>query len=81
MLDFVKIAKEVLELEASELKNASEDLGNEIDKIVEIIANTKGKLIVTGVGKSGLIGAKIAATFASTSFNIKAYLFTNHHLC
>ena len=66
MLDFVKIAKEVLELEASELKNASEDLGSEIDKIVEIIANTKGKLIVTGVGKSGLIGAKIAATFAST---------------
>ena len=66
MLEFVKIAKEVLELEANELKDASNNLDGQIEKVVEIIANTKGKLIVTGVGKSGLIGAKIAATFAST---------------
>jgi len=62
-VDFEKIAKEVLEIEANELLNA--DVKG-IDKAVEIAYNTKGKLIVTGVGKSGLIGSKIAATLAST---------------
>jgi len=62
-MDFKKIAREVLEIEANELLNASLD---GIEKAVEIIYNTKGKLIITGVGKSGLIGAKMAATFAST---------------
>ena len=62
-MDFEKIAKEVLEIEANELLNA--DVKG-IDKAVEIAYNTKGKLIVTGVGKSGLIGSKIAATLAST---------------
>lgn len=62
-MDFENIAKEVLKIEADELLNA--DVSG-IDKAVDIIVNTKGKLIVTGVGKSGLIGSKIAATFAST---------------
>lgn len=63
---YTNLAKEVLQNEAKELLSSSEKLGDEINKAVEIIAKTKGKLIVTGVGKSGLIGAKIAATFAST---------------
>ena len=62
-MDFEKIAKEVLQIEANELLNASV---KGIGKAVEIAYNTKGKLIVTGVGKSGLIGGKIAATLAST---------------
>jgi arabinose-5-phosphate isomerase len=62
-VDFEKIAKEVLEIEANELLNA--DVKG-IKKAVEIAYNTKGKLIITGVGKSGLIGSKIAATLAST---------------
>ena len=62
-MDFEKIAKEVLQIEANELLNASVE---GIDRAVEIAYNTKGKLIVTGVGKSGLIGSKIAATLAST---------------
>ena len=62
-MDFLKIAKEVLEIEADELLNADV---NGIDKAVEIAYNTKGKVIITGVGKSGLIGSKIAATLAST---------------
>ncbi len=65
-MDFIKIAKDVLELEAKELMDASSGIDEEITKAVELIANLKGKLIVTGVGKSGLIGAKIAATLAST---------------
>jgi len=62
-VDFKKIAREVLEIEANELLKA--DVSG-IDKAVDIAYNTKGKLIVTGVGKSGLIGSKIAATLAST---------------
>jgi len=65
-MDFVKIAREVLELEAKELLRCAENLGSEIEKAVDIVMATKGKLIVTGVGKSGLVGAKIAATLAST---------------
>ncbi len=65
-MDFKEIAKEVLNIEANELLRASESLGNEIKQAVELVANLKGKLIVTGVGKSGLIAAKIAATLAST---------------
>jgi len=62
-MNFEKIAKEVLEIEANELLNA--DVSG-IEKAVEIAYNTKGKVIITGVGKSGLIGSKIAATLAST---------------
>ncbi len=65
-MDFKKIAKEVLSIEANELLRAANELGDEIKEAVELISNIKGKLIVTGVGKSGLIGAKIAATYAST---------------
>jgi len=63
-MDFLKIAKNVLEIEAQALLDYKFDNG--FIKALEIIDNTKGKLIITGVGKSGLIGAKIAATFAST---------------
>ncbi|HIO91081.1 MAG TPA: KpsF/GutQ family sugar-phosphate isomerase [Campylobacterales bacterium] len=66
MMDFKEIVKEVLQTEADELLRAISFVDDEIDKVVEIIYNTKGKLIVTGVGKSGLVGSKLAATFAST---------------
>ena len=65
-MDFEKIAKEVLYTEAEELKTAAKLIDNEISKAIEIISSIKGKLIVTGVGKSGLVGSKIAATLAST---------------
>lgn len=64
---FVDIAKNVLETEASELYRAIKNIEKtDWDKIVEAIFLLKGKLILCGVGKSGLIGAKMAATFAST---------------
>jgi len=63
-LDFKKIAKEVLQIEADALLQTN--INDDFLKAIEIIYNTKGKLVVTGVGKSGLIGAKMAATFAST---------------
>ena len=66
MQNLQEIAKEVLEIEAKTLLDAIELIDNSFDRAVEIIYNTKGKCIVTGVGKSGLIGTKIAATLAST---------------
>lgn len=65
-MNFQEIAKKILLTEAKELQNAAENIGNEFKKAVDLIAPNEGKLIVTGVGKSGLVGAKIAATFAST---------------
>ncbi len=65
-MDRLKIVKEALEIEAKEILKASEKIDKEIEKAIDIIYNLKGKLIVTGVGKSGLVGAKMAATFAST---------------
>ena len=65
-MDFKQIAKDVLLIEAQELQRASANISDEISKAVKLISNSKGKLIVTGVGKSGLVGAKIAATLAST---------------
>ena len=66
MDDFKVIAQEVLALEAKELLNAADLIGDEMSEATNLVASIKGKLIVTGVGKSGLIGAKIAATLAST---------------
>jgi arabinose-5-phosphate isomerase len=65
-MDYTQIAKEVLITEAKELERSSALLGDEIGKIVQLVADIKGKLIITGVGKSGLVGSKMAATFAST---------------
>jgi len=65
-LDFIKIAQETLKIEAQTLLEASQTIDENFPKAVELILDCKGKVIITGVGKSGLIGAKIAATFAST---------------
>ncbi|MEO6850550.1 MAG: SIS domain-containing protein, partial [Mucilaginibacter sp.] len=60
------IAKRVFDIEAGSLKEVAENIGDEFTAAVSAILNSKGKLIVAGVGKSGLIGRKIAATLAST---------------
>ncbi len=64
--DYIEIAKETLQIEADALLNAMTHVSEEINEAVECIRTCRGKLIITGVGKSGLIGAKMAATFAST---------------
>ena len=65
-MDYALVAKEVLDIESKALQDAKKRIGKNIDEAVELIYSLKGKLIVTGVGKSGLVGSKIAATFAST---------------
>jgi arabinose-5-phosphate isomerase len=66
MKDYKQIAVDVLELEAAELLACSKRINDSFSKAVEAIFDIKGKLVIIGVGKSGLVGAKIAATMAST---------------
>ena len=66
MNEIIKIAANVLKTEANELTRNAEILDGEFEKAVEILYQTRGKVVVTGVGKSGHVGAKIAATLAST---------------
>ena len=66
MSEIIKIAANVLKTEANELTRNAEILDGEFEKAVELLYQTKGKVVVTGVGKSGHVGAKIAATLAST---------------
>ncbi len=65
-MDLISIAQETFRIEADALLKASERLDHNFIDAIELIFSTKGKLIITGVGKSGLVGAKMAATFAST---------------
>jgi arabinose-5-phosphate isomerase len=65
MSKYIDIAIKCLQDEAQALLGLIPLLDENFDKAVELILNSKGKLVVTGVGKSGHIGAKIAATLAS----------------
>ena len=59
-------ARKALNLEIEALKEAVNNLDDNFTKAVELILNGSGRLIVSGMGKSGLIGSKIAATLSST---------------
>ncbi len=60
------IAKESLTEQAKALITMSDELGDEFVKAVKMILQTKGRVVVCGMGKSGLVGQKMTATFAST---------------
>lgn len=66
MENMLDIAKRVLKTEANAIEGLIERLDGSFSDAVEIIFESKGKVIVTGMGKSGLIGKKIASTLAST---------------
>lgn len=66
VLDMNKLASEVFDIEAKAILKLKDSLGIDFDKAIDILYNTKGKVIITGMGKSGLIGKKIAATLTST---------------
>lgn len=66
MIDVKEYGIKCIKEEASALWSLSEKLDDNFNQAVELIHKTKGRVIVTGVGKSGHIGAKIASTLAST---------------
>ena len=65
-MDIKKLAQEVFEIESKEVANLSKRLTDDFEKAINAILQSSGKLIVSGMGKSGIIGKKIAATLAST---------------
>ncbi|MDA9152818.1 KpsF/GutQ family sugar-phosphate isomerase, partial [Candidatus Pelagibacter sp.] len=73
--EFIPLAKKVIDLEIQALQKLKKKIDNSFNKAVVEIANCKSKVILCGVGKSGLIAAKISATLSSVgtpSFNLSA---------
>jgi arabinose-5-phosphate isomerase len=62
----LEAARKVLQIEADSVREQIGNLGAEFERAVEDLATSPGRLCVTGLGKSGLIGQKLAATLAST---------------
>ena len=60
------VAKRVLKTEAAAISALTDKLNSDFEKAVEMLYECKGRVVVTGMGKSGLVGKKIAATLAST---------------
>ncbi len=65
-VNIIEEAKRVLRVEAKSILELSERIDESFLKAVELIYNCKGKVVLMGMGKSGLVGRKIASTFAST---------------
>lgn len=65
-VDILALAKQVLEIEMDGLKEVIANINHNFVEAINLLLNCQGKVIVTGLGKSGHIGNKIAATFAST---------------
>ncbi len=63
---FIPTAIESLTIQSTALSTIANRLGGEFDDAVRLILGCKGRVIVSGMGKSGIVGKKIAATFAST---------------
>jgi len=65
-LDSIKEAKRVLRVEAQSILDLAERIDENFSRAVELLYHCKGKVVLMGMGKSGLVGRKIASTFAST---------------
>lgn len=62
----IETAKRVLRIEAEAIQGLLDRLNADFDRATEILFQSKGRIVVTGLGKSGLIGRKVSATLAST---------------
>ncbi len=62
-------AIEVLKIEAESILNLSRNIDEQFEQLVQAICNSSGRVIISGIGKSGLIGKKIVATLVSTGTN------------
>lgn len=65
-INIVKRAREVLDIEAGAIKDLKARIGNDFKSAVNLIHKTKGRAIVSGMGKTGIIAQKFSATLAST---------------
>lgn len=65
-MDYLQNARETLAIEEHALAKLSQNLDRTFDSVIELILHCKGRIAISGVGKSGLIGKKIVASLAST---------------
>jgi arabinose-5-phosphate isomerase len=65
-MDHIEEARQIIDVEIAALRAMQERVGPDFNRAVEIIRSCKGRLVVTGVGKAGIIGQKVSATLAST---------------
>ncbi|KQU58369.1 KpsF/GutQ family sugar-phosphate isomerase [Rossellomorea marisflavi] len=65
-VDFVEDVRDVLEKEANAILALSTTIGDDINRALEMLLSCEGRVVITGMGKSGIIGRKINATLAST---------------
>ncbi|MDD4967895.1 MAG: KpsF/GutQ family sugar-phosphate isomerase [Paludibacter sp.] len=65
-MDFIARSKEIFNLEIAELQKLADKIGPEMNEVVEMIYASKGKLVIMGIGKTGIIGHKISSSLAST---------------
>ncbi|WP_101775117.1 KpsF/GutQ family sugar-phosphate isomerase [Pasteurella oralis] len=65
-MDYLKIAQETLAVEEQALARLSQRLDQQFTDVVELLLHCEGRLVIGGIGKSGLVGKKMVATFAST---------------
>ena len=63
MKNMIERAKQVLQEEADAIIRMKDLINEDFEKSLEVILNAKGRIIVTGIGKSAIIGQKIVATF------------------
>ena len=62
----LSLARRVLEIEAAAIERLSQRLDEQFEHAVELVSSCEGRVVVTGMGKSGIVGRKIAATLSST---------------
>jgi sugar isomerase, kpsF/gutQ family len=65
-MNYLQTAKETLVLYTHEIDRLNQRLSDEFNQAVEIMLHCEGRVVVAGIGKSGLVGKKMVATFAST---------------
>ncbi|AWX13198.1 KpsF/GutQ family sugar-phosphate isomerase [Mergibacter septicus] len=65
-MNYLEIAKQTLAVEEQALNRLQHQLPENFNQIIELILNCQGRLVIGGIGKSGLVGKKMVATFAST---------------
>ena len=65
-MNYLQTAKETLDLYTQEIDRLKQRLSDEFNQTVELMLHCEGRVVVAGIGKSGLVGKKMVATFAST---------------
>jgi arabinose-5-phosphate isomerase len=66
-MTYAERAKQIFQEEIAELQHLQESINHTFDEVVEVLYACKGKVVIMGIGKTGIIGHKMAASFASTA--------------